>query len=417
MKKKVLNIPNPSGLNELTKIERKYWMLMQAQSGVPYIQGKPGFAKSAIFSSIAKKLGMEYVYFPLATTDEVDLGVFPSKKTIEYEGKQREVQYTLTPEWAVKANQKPTILVFEEINRAPASVRNAALFILNERGLGYSGFKFNDNVFMVSAGNLGEEDNTEVDEMDAAMMTRLIHVRHNMTLEDWKEGYANENIHPLILEFLTRNPAQMDTSNNKKNSDSTFANPRTWTFLSDAIVSLFCEVDDNGKLVDMGNNDDIAEFVANNGSSYIGAAANIEFLKFIRDAVKFNYIDVLDSFDSKVKNHMTDFNRAVIESVINDMTRELTNTKGEHEYIKLSEKQRKNFFKFIEFLDQDHVVAITVKLLNHSFLYLDATLHKSGKENNPYSKMTDEIVANITSNKKYADSFSHLKKTLGKKTE
>jgi len=103
----------------------------------------------------------------------------------------------VVPEWAIKANMKPTLIHFEELNRSTLQVRNAALQLLLEREIG-AFFKFNDSVYMMSSGNLGEEDGTDVEEFDQALNNRLIHYTHDMPFPEWKKEFADENVHQLL---------------------------------------------------------------------------------------------------------------------------------------------------------------------------------------------------------------------------
>ncbi len=52
--------------------------MMNAKSGVLYIQSAPGYAKSAIMRSIANKMGFQYFDIRLSMVDETDVGLFPT---------------------------------------------------------------------------------------------------------------------------------------------------------------------------------------------------------------------------------------------------------------------------------------------------------------------------------------------------
>jgi len=142
-------------LPTLTNREQSYFRMMWGKSGVMYITAKPGVAKSAIARSIAQKMGFRYMDIRLSMVDETDVGLYPhvsdneGVKCLDF----------VVPRWAIEANKQPTIIHFEELNRASQSVRNAALQILLERQIGVN-FKFNDTVLMMSSGNLGDEDGT-----------------------------------------------------------------------------------------------------------------------------------------------------------------------------------------------------------------------------------------------------------------
>ncbi len=138
----------------------------------------------------------------LSMNDESDFK-FPYLEDKEYNGITVKVSNFAVPHWAYSANQSPTIIHFEELNRASLFVRNAALQILLEREIGQ--FKFNDNVLMLASGNLGDEDGTDIEELDSALNNRLIHISHSLNLNDWIQNFGAENSphHRLFLLLKT----------------------------------------------------------------------------------------------------------------------------------------------------------------------------------------------------------------------
>jgi hypothetical protein len=147
-----MNKSEQTGLSTLTKRERNYFQVMEVKYLVLNIIGPPGDAKSATIKSIADKMGYELVDLRLATMDECDLGVFPYLE----ERQGYKVNAHAVPSWADQTTDrsKRFIIVFEELNRASKSVRDAALGVLLERRIGPH-FTFGDNVLMCSTGNLG----------------------------------------------------------------------------------------------------------------------------------------------------------------------------------------------------------------------------------------------------------------------
>ena len=185
--------------------------MMWSKYGVLYITAKPGVAKSAIARSIADKMEFRYMDLRLSMVDETDVGLFPNVG--EFEGVK--VLDHIVPRWAIEANKQPTIIHFEELNRASQAVRNAALQILLERQIGID-FSFNDHVLLMASGNLGDEDFTDVEEFDAALNNRLIHFNHTLDTNEWIDNFAQEHVHSLIVSYIRANPEQLY----KYNSDS-----------------------------------------------------------------------------------------------------------------------------------------------------------------------------------------------------
>ena len=208
---------SPDGLFDLSALTEKqlrYWRMIYPQSGVLFLMSEPGIAKSATLRDLAEKIihiptgkNLQYLDLRLAMLDETDVGLFPDKGTatvtINGEKVEKTVLDHIAPRWAYLSNEVPTLIHFEELNRAPLAVRNAALQILLEREIGYD-FKFNNSVFMVSTGNLGEEDGTDVEEFDSALNGRLIHYKHTLSLDEWIKYYANDNVNSSIINYLQK---------------------------------------------------------------------------------------------------------------------------------------------------------------------------------------------------------------------
>jgi len=264
---------------KLTKKEQLYFDIMKS-SNVLFLKGAPGTAKSAITNTIADIMDMQHISLHLAQADNVDLGQYPVPKEVD--------GYTVidfaVPGWAVKANQRPTIIHFEELNRCRQDIQDAALQLLNEREIG-TNFKFNENVYMVSSGNLGEEDGTEVKELDAAMNNRLVHHRHTLTLDEWIQGYAKDNIHEVIIFFLKAHPEYYLRTPTE--DDPRYPTPRSWTNLDRFIK---CNIEDQTSLAE------IEGQLLRAGADFIGSTVT-KFIRYLEDMKDLNFKDVMNRWD------------------------------------------------------------------------------------------------------------------------
>lgn len=329
-------------ISSLTLKERKYFSVMWGKSGVLYITSKPGVAKSAIGRSIAAKMGFRYMDLRLSMVDETDVGLYPSINEVEDNGVKVKCLDFVVPRWAIEANKQPTIIHFEELNRASQQVRNAALQLLLERQIGTE-FKFNDTVLMMSSGNLGDEDGADVEEFDSALNNRLIHMNHSLSVDEWITGYANDNVHPLIVSYIKTHPEQIyKVSDNCK----AYATPRSWTFLSDFIVANF------------GENASPREFLPilkEVASSYVGNSA-LKFVQYCEDMLNISIQDVLNNYDG-VKKDLAKYNR--------DKNSELIQSLKEIDVNKLSEKQLDNVVKFLENVGDDEKTAYLLFILDN----------------------------------------------------
>jgi hypothetical protein len=329
-------------LSLLTPKERKYFSVMWAKYGVLNITSKPGVAKSAIGRSICDKLGFRYMDIRLSMVDETDVGLYPDVSEIEVDGKKVKCLDFVVPRWALEANKQPTIIHFEELNRASQQVRNAALQILLERQIGTE-FNFNDNVLMMSSGNLGDEDGTDVEEFDAALNNRLVHINHVLGVDEWIENFADENVHRLITSFIKAHPEQMyKTSDNAK----AYATPRSWTMLSEFIITNFGE-DASPR--------DFLPLVKEVATGYLGNSS-MKFVQYCEDMLNISIQDVLNNYDG-IKKDLAKYNR--------DKNSELIQALKEIEITKLSPKQLKNIVKFLENVGDDEKTAYLLYILDN----------------------------------------------------
>lgn len=326
-------------LGSLTEREALYFRVMWPKSGVLYITSKPGIAKSAISRSIAKKMNFKYLDLRLSQMDETDVGLYPSVSDVN----GIKCLDFVVPRWAIEANKQPTIIHFEELNRASLPVRNAALQILLERQVG-SEFKFNDSVLMMSSGNLGDEDGTDVEEFDNALNNRLIHFSHTLGAEEWIENFAKENVHGLVVSFIKAYPEKL--YQNPTENTKAYATPRSWTFLSDFI----CENFGKGS-----SPKDFLPTLRGIAHSFIGNGAQ-RFLQYCEEMVNITIHDILDRYDEIVKE-LDKYNR--------DKNSELIQTLKEFDIKKLSEKQLANVTKFLKRVGDDELTAYLLHVLDN----------------------------------------------------
>jgi len=354
--------------NTLTAKQKRYFRIMYAKSGVLFITAAPGLAKSAIMRTIAKKLGYQYFDIRLSMIDEIDVGLFPFRKETEMmieevdldSGEKKMVEKLLSvmsyaiPEWAYRSNQKPTIIHFEELNRAPLTVRNAALQILLERAIG-TDFKFNDQVFMVASGNLGDADGTDVEEFDRALNNRLIHFEHSLSLPEWIADFATEHVHPCIVNFLQANEGHffhsIDNADSSNGAQAAYATPRSWTFLSDYIVANYGM---DASIVDF--IDDVREI----GASYVGSGATGRFIRMLDESMRFGINEIINRYDEFVEE---------LESLNRDKKSELLNELKRKNLGEMNDVQKENIKRFTLTVHEDEAVAYILKVLDEDYKY------------------------------------------------
>ncbi len=339
IEKSTMNQEMIGKLASLTEREGLYFRIMWAKSGVLYITSKPGIAKSAISRSIAQKMGFRYMDIRLSMVDETDVGLYPNVSTTD----GIKCLDFVVPRWAIEANKQPTIIHFEELNRASLPVRNAALQILLERQIGID-FKFNDTVLMMCSGNLGDEDGTDVEEFDNALNNRLIHYSHTLGAEEWIENFAKENVHSTIVSYIRAYPEKL--YQNPTESTKAYATPRSWTFMSDFIVNNF------GKDASPRTFIPVLRSIAH---SYIGNGAQ-RFLQYCEEMINITIEDIINRYDAVVKE-LDKYNR--------DKNSELIQSLKEYDIKKLTAKQLENVTKFLKRVGDDELTAYLLHVLDN----------------------------------------------------
>ena len=368
-------------VSTLTKREQTYFKQMWPKSGVLYITSKPGVAKSAIARNIALQMGYAYHDVRLAMVDETDVGLFPDK--VEIDG--HKCLDFVVPRWAIEANKRPTIIHFEELNRATLQVRNAALQILLERAIG-TDFKFNEGVLMIASGNLGDEDGTDVEEFDTALNGRLIHVKHTLGKDEWIKGFAEENVHPIIVSFIESNPEFL-YKDPTDDGPKAYASPRTWTFLSDYIIGNY-GIKSNPK-----------EFVKDLmyvASSYVGNSAK-KFTQYCEEQINLNINDIINRFD-EVEADLAKYNR--------DKTSELIQSLKNKDIESMTDFQRENITKFLNKVGQDELMDYLLGILD--IASKDVETPNIKKFLRQYSEV---LLKTKAINRKNTDSVVTIKKT------
>lgn len=347
-----LTIPKEilDNVGTLTSREELYFRIMWAKSGVLYITSKPGIAKSAISRSIAKKMGFRYMDIRLSMVDETDVGLYPNVSTVE----DVKCLDFVVPRWAIEANKNPTIIHFEELNRASLPVRNAALQILLERQIGID-FKFNDNVLMMCSGNLGDEDGTDVEEFDNTLNNRLIHYSHTLGADEWIENFAKENVHSTVVSYIKAYPERL--YQNPTENTKAYATPRSWTFLSDFIIRNFGKDASPRAFLPM---------LQNVAHSYVGNTAQ-RFLQYCQEMININIVDILNRYD-EIAKELEKYNR--------DKNSELIQSLKEYDIKKLSDKQIDNATKFLKRVGEDELTAYLLHILDNVPDVTDAKIKK-----------------------------------------
>lgn len=317
----------------LNTYEKELFYIMMSTvktGGILYITSEPGQGKTSIIRGIARKLEIGFIDVRVSQKDESEVGLFPKHKEFEYvddDGIKHVTDYVmdLPPEMAVMANKMTCIVIFEELNRGRREIRNAVLQVIQEREIGHS-FKFNDDVFFVSTGNLEDDD---TDTFSKALKGRCIHHELKFNYDYWVENFARANINPLILGWL--NYEQTALKDEPKDDEIAYCSARSIDYMSNAMDLIFSKP----TVVTQ----DLLNWAGRWASSYIGKKA-IGFLQFLQDNFDINIWDIVDNF-KKYEKRLHSIERMRMAQLLEELL------KSEKTLLDFSEKQIKNIISLI----------------------------------------------------------------------
>lgn len=197
-----------------------------------FLEGKPGVGKSQSIKHIAKRL--ENSTHKKVVVTDIRLLLFNpvDLRGIPIADKEKALAVWLKPQIFNLDESESTIniLFLDELTAAPISVQAAAYQIVLDRRLGEH--QLPKNTFVIAAGN-GPNDGAISQAMPSALKNRFIHFKIEEDLESWLT-WANDRIHPRILEFLKRYPHEF-TSASMKTSSNIIVTPRSWETLSNLL--------------------------------------------------------------------------------------------------------------------------------------------------------------------------------------
>lgn len=207
------------------KLGQAYRLVRATAEGKTHIpvllEGESGIGKSAIVKQAALDLGIPCVDLRLATQEPGDLIGIP----------RADITGTMTtwlsPTWFPKEGTRG-ILFLDEINRAPAEVRQAVFQVLTD-------WKMHEHVLpedwsIILAVN---PDNTsagyQVESLDPAMLNRMVKVQVTMNADEWLAWAHTSKLHEGVIGFIAANKEML----HKMSKDgSPFPSPRTWHYVS-----------------------------------------------------------------------------------------------------------------------------------------------------------------------------------------
>lgn len=197
--------------------------------------GQPGVGKSAaikqIGENIAQKTGktVNITDVRLLLFNPIDLRGIPVPDEEEGEKVARWLKpliFKLNP-----SEDVVNILFLDEISAAPQSVQAAAYQITLDKKVGEH--KLPNNTIVIAAGNR-VSDHSVAYKMPKALSNRLLHFDVSCDFDNWKDWALKNNIHPLVLGFLSFREDYLNTFDSS-NDALAYATPRSWEMVSNIL--------------------------------------------------------------------------------------------------------------------------------------------------------------------------------------
>ncbi len=156
-----------------------------------FIWGPPGVGKSSVVRQLARERGLELVDVRAPLLDPTDLRGIPAVVG------DRAVWFP--PSFLPRADAKPGVLFFDELNAATPLVQASLYQLVLDRRVGE--YVLPDGWIIVAAGNR-EEDRSIAFRMPEALANRFVHLEFAASFDDWRLWAFHRGIHPTIVALL-----------------------------------------------------------------------------------------------------------------------------------------------------------------------------------------------------------------------
>lgn len=359
-------LPTFLGINDSKElIKRNFQWFVEGGGPGKYLPlmlwGEKGIGKTTAVKlakeELEKSLGVKIklTILKLSTMQPFTVMGYPMLVDVEKNGVSYKVQKHAIPEFMVDGmDYDYHIIFFDELNRGRGEVQNAIMGMLD--GDGINEHQMLKNTFIVGAGNPGNEDYGQVEDIDdGAILDRMFHVNVATTQEETL-GYmmnSNSGIDETMYNFLSEDHSRIQ---NKTDYDSVTRHLEK-SDRSCAMVGRFIKFVKRDPL--------LAEAVAkglmgdSDGQLYIDRLHQFETI--------FSAEDVLNKMNKKMKDTITEYchpseegvSRLDVISRLNDTIILFLNNEGRKE---MTKKQMKNLHTYLDLVPQDQKSMIVSKV-------------------------------------------------------
>ena len=330
------------------------------------ICGNHGIGKSQIVKQAASKLNVPCIDFRLSQNDVGDLKGMPfhvNGRTVfappeffplrEADAIQLKEFLGLTTEITKGRYGDKGILFLDEINRANREVQQAAFELVLDRRLNLRALP--DGWRVVSAIN-DEDDIYTVNSLDPAFLSRFFMIKFNPTVEEWLSWAVEKGLHPVIVDFIRRQPEMLDPTKEMLVEASTKGitkvhDRRAWHKFSNTINKLVADYEKGDLDKDpLGKETAAVNWMFQVAGGYVSTIAQSAFKKFLEtdyQALDANIIinkwtdDIADKIkDIVAKNRITEiaaYNELIIAWTLANVKDALNSRQSENisQYLRL----------------------------------------------------------------------------------
>lgn len=307
------------------------------------IRGKHGIGKSQITAQLAKHFGLPLIDKRLSQLSEGDMIGLPELVN----GSTRFAH----PDWYVQACEEPTLLFFDELNRALPEVMQAAFQVVLDRQLNGKSLHKDTRIFAA----INNDSMYQVNEMDPALIDRFWIVDLEPTTKDWldwakmsaKDGGGE--IHPFLIQYVQANETALWPSPKANPSDKQ-PSPRSMEKMDRTCRRLgYYDADLKGN-----GNPKAQEFFLV-ASGYLGTNVANQLVDFVKNLDRqVSAEDILDNWkkvEKKVQGMGQEKWNICIEKVVGHIRKNI-----------ISEKQAQNIGEFAKNLPGELVVHFWTEL-------------------------------------------------------
>lgn len=194
------------------------------------VVGHPGVGKSDAVRQVAREKNFLFIDTRLAFKENIDLGGYPVP---DHEaGRMIYYRPGFIPPEELPEGFEGVLWFLDEANRAHPTVIQTLFTIITERMCGEH--KLSPETYVVLAGNLGEEDETQVTEFDDAALDGRLAIFHLMPdAASWLSWAFAEGLHASVTRYIAAFPDRLWDEKN------ILPNPRAWHQASQALLASF----------------------------------------------------------------------------------------------------------------------------------------------------------------------------------